>query len=113
MVVIGTLQGIVIVCGALLRPIVIKPKTSLTETEQKITYSLPEEQMQGSVSSGDSGVQSVDELERDLKSGQEQKEAEPPQILPKQQAFTSKNKLLDLTVLKEGRFLCYLVDVYM
>lgn len=107
MVVIGTLQGIVIVCGALLRPIVIKPKTSPTETEQKIIYSLPEEQMQGSVSSGDSGVQSVDELERDLKSGKEQGEAEPLQILPKQQDFTSKNKLLDLTVLKEGSFLCY------
>lgn len=104
MVVIGTLQGIVIVCGALLCPIVIKPKTSPTETEQKITYSLPEEQMQGSVCSGDSGVQSLDELERSLKFRKEQEEAEP---LPKQQDTTSKNKLLDLTVLKEGSFLCY------
>ncbi|XP_051770040.1 monocarboxylate transporter 7 isoform X4 [Ctenopharyngodon idella] len=77
------------------------------ETEQKITYSLPEEQLQGSVSSGDSGVQSLDELERGLKSRKEQEEAEPLQILPKQQDTMSKNKLLDLTVLKEGSFLCY------
>ncbi|XP_050980985.1 monocarboxylate transporter 7 [Labeo rohita] len=89
MVVIGTLQGIIIICGALLRPIVIKPKTSPTETEQ-ITCSLPEEQMQGSVSSG-----------------KEQTELEPLQIPPKQQDVSSKNKLLDLTVLKEGSFLCY------
>lgn len=89
MVVIGTLQGIIIICGALLRPIVIKPKTSPTETEQ-ITCSLPEEQMQGSVISG-----------------KEQTELEPLQIPPKQQDVSSKNKLLDLTVLKEGSFLCY------
>uniref|UniRef100_A0A8C0YST6 Monocarboxylate transporter 7 n=1 Tax=Cyprinus carpio carpio TaxID=630221 RepID=A0A8C0YST6_CYPCA len=107
MVVIGTLQGIIIICGALLRPIVIKPKTSPTRTEQKITCSLPEEQMQGSVSSGDSGVQSLDELERDLKSGKEQGEVEPLKIIPKKQDISSRNKLLDLTVLKEGSFLCY------
>lgn len=107
MVVIGTLQGIIIICGALLRPIVIKPKTSPTDTEQKITCSLPEEQMQGSASSGDSGVQSLDELKRGLKSGKEQREVEPLQISPKQQDVSTKNKLLDLTVLKEGSFLCY------
>uniref|UniRef100_A0A671PDM6 Solute carrier family 16 member 6 n=1 Tax=Sinocyclocheilus anshuiensis TaxID=1608454 RepID=A0A671PDM6_9TELE len=94
-VVIGTLQGIIIICGALLRPI------------QKITCSLPEEQMQGSASSGDSGVQSLDELKQGLKSGKEQGKAEPLQISPKQQDVSTKNKLLDLTVLKEGSFLCY------
>lgn len=109
MVVIGTLQGIIIICGALLRPIVIKPKTSPTDTEQKITCSLPEKQMQGSASSGDSGVQSLDELKRGLKSGNEQREVEPLQISPKQQDVSTKNKLLDLTVLKEGSFLCYSV----
>ncbi|KAF4106620.1 monocarboxylate transporter 7 [Onychostoma macrolepis] len=106
MVVIGTLQGITVICGALLCPIVIKPKTSPTDTEQKITCSLPEEQMQGSASSGDSGAQSLDELKRGLKSGKEQREVEPLQIHPKQQMST-KNKLLDLTVLKECSFLCY------
>ncbi|XP_043109276.1 monocarboxylate transporter 7 [Puntigrus tetrazona] len=107
MVVIGTLQGIIIICGALLRPIVIKPKISLTDTEQKITCSQPEEQMHGSSSSGDSGVQSLDELKRAIKPGKEQKEAKPLQIPPKQQNIPTKNKLLDLTVLKEGSFLCY------
>lgn len=107
MVVIGTLQGIIVICGALLCPIVIKPNTSPTDTEQKITCSLPEEQMQGSASSGDSGVQSLDELKWGLKSGKEQREAEPLQIPPKQQEVSTKNKLLDLTVLKESSFLCY------
>ncbi|NP_001243761.1 solute carrier family 16 member 6a [Danio rerio] len=105
LVVIGTLQGITIICGALLRPIVIKP-TSLTETEQKITYTLPVEQVQGFGSSGDSVVQSL-EQEQGLKSGIELEEVEPVQINLKQQDNTSKNRLLDLTVLKEGSFLCY------
>uniref|UniRef100_A0A673J2Y3 Monocarboxylate transporter 7 n=1 Tax=Sinocyclocheilus rhinocerous TaxID=307959 RepID=A0A673J2Y3_9TELE len=107
MVVIGTLQGIIIICGALRHPIVIKPKTSPTGAEQKIKCSLPEEQMQGSANSGDSGVQSLDELKQGLKSGKEQREAEPLQISPKQQDVSTKNKLLDLTVLREGSFLCY------
>ncbi|XP_026133417.1 monocarboxylate transporter 7-like [Carassius auratus] len=107
MVVIGTLQGTIIICGALLRPIVIKPKIFPAETDKKITCSFPEEQMQGSACFKDSGVQSLDELKQGLKSGKEQKEAEPLQISPKQQAMSTKNKLLDLTVLKEGSFLCY------
>uniref|UniRef100_A0A672SR30 Solute carrier family 16 member 6 n=1 Tax=Sinocyclocheilus grahami TaxID=75366 RepID=A0A672SR30_SINGR len=95
MVVIGTLQGI-ITCGALLCPIVNSSnQTSSTGAEQKITCSLPEEQMQGSASSGDSGVQSLDE------------EAEPLQISSKQQDVSTKNMLLHFTVLKEGSFLCY------
>ncbi|XP_059387595.1 monocarboxylate transporter 7-like [Carassius carassius] len=91
---------------ALLRPIVIKPKIFPAGTDQKITCSFPEEQMQGSASYKDSAVQSLDELKKGLKSGKEQKEAEPLQISPKQ-AVSTKNKLLDLTVLKEGSFLCY------
>lgn len=105
MVVIGTLQGITIICGAFLRPIVIKP-TSQTETEQKITCSLPGEQVQGFGCSGDSVVQSL-EPEQGLKSGMELQEVEPLQNNPKQQDNASKNRLLDLTVLKEGSFLCY------
>ncbi|XP_051958511.1 monocarboxylate transporter 7 [Xyrauchen texanus] len=109
LVMIGTLQGIIIVCGALLRPIVIKPKTSQIVTEQKTTYSLPAEQLRSSVSSGDSGVQSLDELEQGLTSVRDKGEAEPLNVLPKKQEtiIQSTNKLLDLTVLKEGSFLCY------
>lgn len=88
--VIGTLQGIVIICGALLRPIVIKPKTSQTGIEQ-ITNS---HQLR------------TDKLEQGLKS---LGEAEPLQVPPEHQdiRMQGKNKLLDLTVLKEGSFLCY------
>ncbi|XP_056628148.1 monocarboxylate transporter 7 [Triplophysa dalaica] len=106
LVVIGTLQGIIIICGALLRPIVIKPKTSQTGIEQ-ITNSIPIDQLRNS---GDLDVLSPDMHEAGLESVGEQKgEVEPLQVPPKQKdiSMQAKNKLLDLTVLKEGSFLCY------
>lgn len=105
LVVIGTLQSIIIICGTLLRPIVIKPKTSQTGSEQKI----PEDRLQSSISSEDSGVQSLDRTKQGLKSVKVQDEAEPLQVPQNQQdnRMQGKNKLLDLTVLKEGSFLCY------
>lgn len=105
LVVIGTLQSIIIICGALLRPIVIKPKTSQTRSEQKI----PKDQLQSSISCGESGVQSLDKMEEGLKLVKVQDEAEPLQVPQNQQdnRMQGKNKLLDLTVLKEGSFLCY------
>lgn len=109
MVVIGTLQGIIIICGAFLRPIVIKPNTSHTEIEQ-ITNSIPKDQLRNSMNSGDSDVLSPDKLEQVLKSvGDQQGEVEPLQVPPKQQdiRMQGKKNLLDLTVLKEGSFLCY------
>lgn len=92
MVVIGALQGSIVICGALLRPIIIKPRVALeTETEKltqkelealktqesleginskeftkesscmpKISHSQDDELNRGdSLSSGDSGVQSI------------------------------------------------------
>ncbi|XP_055031233.2 monocarboxylate transporter 7 [Misgurnus anguillicaudatus] len=105
LVVIGTLQSTIIISGALLRPIVIKPKTSPTGSDQKI----PEDQLQSSISSGDSGVQSLDKMKQGLESVKVQDEAEPLQVPQNQQdnRMQGKNKLLDLTVLKEGSFLCY------
>lgn len=85
MVVIGTLQGIIIICGALLRPIVIKPNTSQTGIEQ-ITNSLSKDQLRNSVRPGDLDVPSSDKLEQGLKSvGEQQGEVEPLQVPPKQQ----------------------------
>lgn len=92
MAVIGALQGILIICGALLRPIVIKPRvTSKSETDtttskelealhtvekvegtnsenntshEQITSDSQENNLtRGSVSTGDSGVQSLKDAE--------------------------------------------------
>ncbi|KAJ4940775.1 hypothetical protein JOQ06_027067 [Pogonophryne albipinna] len=91
MLVIGALQSTIIICGALLRPIVIKPKVtcereaegsspkelealgspvnvedinpqdSTTSNAQNTSHSADNELSQSSVSTGDSGVQSVKE----------------------------------------------------
>ncbi|XP_056153544.1 monocarboxylate transporter 7-like [Lampris incognitus] len=90
MVVIGALQGLIIVCGSLLRPIVIKPQRShMTETEglkkdgalhqnspqvhsdsfpPKTSCSQDEELARGdSLNSGDSGVQSMKDVDETSK----------------------------------------------
>ncbi|XP_042363764.1 monocarboxylate transporter 7-like [Plectropomus leopardus] len=96
MAVIGALQSTIIICGALLRPIIIKPRaTCETETDglslkelealstpenkedinpedsvinntshaENISHSLDNELTRGSVSTGDSGVQSLKDTE--------------------------------------------------
>ncbi|XP_070707775.1 monocarboxylate transporter 7-like [Pempheris klunzingeri] len=93
MAVIGALQSVIIICGALLRPIIIKPRvthetetdrsppmelqalsieenvegtepedsiTNYTSNAQNTLNSLDNELTRGSVSTGDSGVQSLD-----------------------------------------------------
>ncbi|TRZ00340.1 hypothetical protein DNTS_002862 [Danionella cerebrum] len=104
MIVIGTLQGTIVVCGALLRPIVIQPETFVTETAPKSSSSPPAEQMQGSLSTRDSEIQDAAQGSRP---GKETPENEPLQLSPKQENSAPQNKLLDLSVLKEGSFLCY------
>uniref|UniRef100_A0A8B9JGX4 Monocarboxylate transporter 7 n=1 Tax=Astyanax mexicanus TaxID=7994 RepID=A0A8B9JGX4_ASTMX len=117
MVVLGLLQGIIVVCGLLLRPLVIKPKTNtesftqpLKSRKQEVINSLPESELRGSLSSGDSGVQSLEMPEQSSPVGAQQKEEEHlqiPQTQPDKEAEPGRGKLLDLTVLKEGSFVCY------
>lgn len=65
MVVIGVLQASVIVCGALLRPIIIKPKQADSDSsssplkEPQSKYDLENEVTRSSLDSMDSGVQSL------------------------------------------------------
>ncbi|XP_072524262.1 monocarboxylate transporter 7 [Salminus brasiliensis] len=115
MVVLGILQGTIVVCGLLLRPLVIKPKTTtgnftqpLKSRKQEIINSLPDSP--DSSNSGDSGVQSLEEPEHSSQVAAQPKEEESLQIPPSQQdkeAESGRDKLLDLTVLKEGSFVCY------
>ncbi|XP_066521701.1 monocarboxylate transporter 7 [Hoplias malabaricus] len=116
MVVLGILQGTIVICGLLLRPLIIKPKTTetmesfaqpLKSRKQEIIKSSPDSELRGSLSSGDSGVQSLEEPEVT----RQKKEAEPLHIPQSQNDQTqeepARSKLLDLTVLKEGSFVCY------
>lgn len=102
MVVLGMLQGAILVCGLLLRPMIIKPKT--TESflkplrKQESRNSLPDTELSGSMSHRGSGVQS-------FKEGQ-QNTFQIPQCQQDTKRLC-RNKLLDLSVLKEGSFLCY------
>lgn len=110
MVVLGLLQGTIIVCGLLLRPMIIKPKTTESFTKplrkHKIKNSLPDSELGGSRSSRDLDVQSFKELEQGLQMGGQQKDGDAFQTHQDTKS-PCKNKLLDLSLLKEGSFLCY------
>ncbi|XP_036377346.1 monocarboxylate transporter 7-like [Megalops cyprinoides] len=128
LVVIGVLQASIIVCGALLRPIVIKPKP-LKEKDSKgpspkqleTTYMLENEQTRTSLSSEDSGVQSLSTSLNNMAEPGERKSAEKkalmkgacPQTPQKQEVKEevvpplAQPKLLDFSVLKDCSFICY------
>lgn len=129
LVVIGVLQSSIIICGALLKPIIIKPKegpaSPLKEPDSK--YDLENEFTRTSINSVDSGVQSVSSSQTNLSGGQgstektalkqneerETSEEEPTalpetplkQDQPKEEA--SGVKLLDFSVLRDASFNCY------
>ncbi|KAK3529670.1 hypothetical protein QTP70_033696 [Hemibagrus guttatus] len=113
MVVIGILQGTILVCGLLLRPMIIKPETTECLTKplrkQEIENSPTDTEFSGSMSSRGSGVQSFEELEQSLQTGGQQKDGDTLQTPQCEQDIKRlcRNKLLDLSVLKEGSFLCY------
>ncbi|XP_061088533.1 monocarboxylate transporter 7-like [Conger conger] len=125
MVVIGVLQASVIVCGALLRPIVIKPKPAEvkaskapTPKQMETKYMLENELTCTSLSSEDSGVQSLSTSMHNVAEGGEKKYAEKvkgtPVKTPVKQAVKeevpppqAKAKLLDFSVLKDCGFICY------
>ncbi|XP_062859853.1 monocarboxylate transporter 7 [Trichomycterus rosablanca] len=106
--VLGILQSTVIGCGVLLCPLIIKNKTAdgftqpLRSSKQDIINSIPEAEFTGSLSSGDCEVQLLKEPVQRMK---EQQTGQNPLRTPEIQQ--SKGKLLDLSVLKEGSFICY------
>ncbi|XP_036408235.1 solute carrier family 16 member 6b [Megalops cyprinoides] len=126
LVVIGVLQSSIIICGALLRPIVIEPRAKEEEAAKSPSskqleskYALENEHTRTSISSTDSGVQSLSSSRMELageRGGPEQKalmaeegvEAAPrtqPQAPGAQEP--AQPKLLDFSVLREASFVCY------
>ncbi|KAB0403966.1 hypothetical protein E2I00_018511, partial [Balaenoptera physalus] len=112
---VGLLQLNLVVCGALLRPIIIRgpgtPKTTAHENRKEAQYMLENEKTRTSIDSIDSGV----ELTTSPKNvpGHTTVELEPtadPQQILGQPGSTpgcQKAPLLDFSVLKEKSFICY------
>ncbi|CAJ1080764.1 monocarboxylate transporter 7-like [Xyrichtys novacula] len=158
MAVIGAFQGTIIICGALLRPIIIKPgaesdasspqelevlgtseKVESTNpehnasNEQLTSYSQDNELTRGSVSTGDSGVQSLKDTEHsspeektllykekleNSEKGSRKSETEEDNDAEKQvvndekkpgdeKVSPKKTKLLDFSILRECSFIFY------
>ncbi|XP_048848281.1 solute carrier family 16 member 6b isoform X2 [Brienomyrus brachyistius] len=117
----GLLQSSLVVCGVLLRPIVLKPKgvegtgpeDPLTgPLENELTCTLENELTCTSVSSGDSGLQSMSAscptlaVEEKFLPAEEEvplKRAEGLQGAP----MSARPRLLDFSTLRDGGFLCY------
>ncbi|KAM4822617.1 monocarboxylate transporter 7 isoform X1 [Ictidomys tridecemlineatus] len=112
---VGLLQLNIIVCGALLRPIIIRrpvsPKTVTHESRKEVQYMLENEKTRTSIDSIDSGV----ELTTSPKNvpSHTNPELEPrtdlQQTLVKAGSKPGDQKapLLDFSILKEKSFICY------
>ncbi|KAK7167927.1 hypothetical protein R3I94_002099 [Phoxinus phoxinus] len=129
LIMIGVMQASIIVCGALLKPIVIKPEPATPEgstsplKEPESKYDQENEFTHTSIGSVDSGVQSVTSSQINL-SGLESTErdsAEKEALRKKEEgenvdnelplltdtSRVSRPKLLDFSVLKDASFNCY------
>lgn len=116
---VGLLQLGTVVCGSLLRPLIIKPqeaaKISPVEEQKETKYMLENEQTRTSIDSIDSGVElttsprnTSGDAKLKLKSAQEPKENTEmligaSSIPPKE----PKIQLIDFSVMKEYSFICY------
>ncbi|KAL4657878.1 monocarboxylate transporter 7-like [Arapaima gigas] len=125
LVVIGLLQTIILVCGALLRPIVIKPKPKEDpDTSESSagglenTYALENELTRTSVTSEDSGLQSLSSSWPKLAEEEEVSPKRPPPTeeqtplrqVEEQLSTTpppSKPRLVDFSILRDPGFICY------
>ncbi|XP_018612787.1 solute carrier family 16 member 6b [Scleropages formosus] len=119
----GVLQAVIMVCGALLRPIVIKPKPTQDSDVSEIsvapletTYALENELTRTSITSADSGLQSLSTSCPNLSSEPEMTEEKPPpteeqvplrQVEEQPSTPAPKPQLLDFSVLRDGGFICY------
>ncbi|XP_023612704.1 monocarboxylate transporter 7 isoform X3 [Myotis lucifugus] len=113
---VGVLQLNIVLCGALLRPILIRgpgsPKTTGQENPKEVQYMLENEKTRTSIDSIDSGVELTTSpknvpghtaVELEPKADVEQRILEKPS--PKR--GDEKGPLLDFSVLKEKSFICY------
>lgn len=139
MVLIGVLQASVIGCGAMLRPIIIKAKQEedcSSSPPSPSKYDLENEATRTSISSGDSGMQSLSASRTNLNSSpqaellpvspspeRKQEQEEQTCLRRKEEEDAGDNlkmasavsqessaaapKLLDFSVLRDGGFVCY------
>ncbi|XP_016044218.1 monocarboxylate transporter 7 isoform X2 [Erinaceus europaeus] len=112
----GLMQLNIVICGALLRPIVIRPppglpKTAGWEIRREAQYMLENEKTRTSIDSIDSGV----ELTTSPKNGPSHASAEPEPkgdiqqnlVNPSSKQGPGRAPLLDFSILKEKSFICY------
>ncbi|XP_018617313.1 monocarboxylate transporter 7 isoform X2 [Scleropages formosus] len=133
LIVIGVLQGTIIVCGVLLRPIIILPAcaeekgTRGAHAQQlEATFMLENEQAGTCVLSEDSGVTPVasspsklaerqraeESMAAERKALMQERKGAPPLMATKHvkeelAPATGRAKLLDFSVLKDSGFICY------
>lgn len=110
---VGLLQLNIVVCGALLRPIIIRPpgspKAAASEHPREAQYMLENEKTRTSTDSIDSGV----ELTTSPKNAPGQGGVEPEPQAPAQQTLVGagpsgpRAPLLDFSILREKSFICY------
>ncbi|XP_014703151.2 monocarboxylate transporter 7 [Equus asinus] len=112
---VGLLQLNIVVCGALLRPIIIRGPDSLKitahENRKEVQYMLENEKTRTSIDSIDSGVELTTSPKNVPSHAAMELEpkADMQQILMKTGSKQSEKKtpLLDFSVLKERSFICY------
>ncbi|XP_035414705.1 monocarboxylate transporter 7 isoform X2 [Cygnus atratus] len=115
---VGVLQLSIVICGSLLRPIIIKEqaeevKVQPPEEPTETKYMLENEQTRTSIESIDSGV----EITTSPRNVPGNTKAEPKSEEPKEHAQTlvennspptePKTKLLDFSVMRDSSFICY------
>ncbi|XP_053309512.1 monocarboxylate transporter 7 [Spea bombifrons] len=111
---VGALQLNIVVCGALLRPIVIKPqeerKGSVNTDNQETTYMLENEQTLTSLDSIDSGVEVSTSPKNEAANTKPEKpveEVNKKETLEKREPKAKAAPLLDFSVLRNPSFICY------
>ncbi|XP_077922115.1 monocarboxylate transporter 7 isoform X2 [Halichoerus grypus] len=112
---VGLLQLNIVVCGALLRPIIIRgpgsPKATTHENRKEVQYMLENEKTRTSIDSIDSGVE-LTTSPKNVPSHANTElgpKADMQQILVKTSSKPSDKKapLLDFSILKDRSFICY------
>ncbi|XP_029338932.1 monocarboxylate transporter 7 isoform X1 [Mus caroli] len=112
---VGLLQLNIMVCGALLRPIIIQgpgqsPKAVTLEPRREVQYMLENEKTRTSIDSIDSGVElttSPKNVPSEAKTEQETRAEQQQTLVTSPKHSQMKAPLLDFSVLKEKSFICY------
>ncbi|XP_036012103.1 monocarboxylate transporter 7 isoform X1 [Mus musculus] len=112
---VGLLQLNIMVCGALLRPIIIQgpgqsPKAVTLEPRREVQYMLENEKTRTSIDSIDSGVElttSPKNVPSEAKMEQETRAEQQQTLVTAPKHSQMKAPLLDFSVLKEKSFICY------